>query len=166
MRRTAILLTTTLLVLATGATAGTLTADVTLRAAPEGFVVPSHHIAKNEAVWLVDPVEETRFNDRDGIAGCQLTVTDADEDERIDGGEVLDHATAQDCILGWDATYFSCCGRFVTMVDGLEKTGATATGWPTGWWVVQVDGQATDVGIDQLDLADGQDLSFVYYTGP
>lgn len=166
MRGTAILLTTTLLVLATGATAAAVTADVTLRVAPEGFVVPSHPMVGNPAVWIVDPVEETRFNDRDGVAGCQLTVTDTDGDDRIDGAEALDQAADEGCILGWDSVFFDCCGRFVTMVDGLEKQGATETGWPTGWWIVQVDGQATDVGVDQLDLGDGQDLGFAYYTGP
>lgn len=152
--------------LASLAQAGTTTADVTLRVAPEGFVVPSHWAVGNDARWIVDPVEDRQFNDEDGIAGCRLTVDDADGDDRIDGGEVLDHATEQGCILGWDSVFFDGEGRFVTMVDGLRKKGATDTGWPTGWWVIQVDGQASDVGIDQMNLQDGQDLSFVFYTGP
>lgn len=162
---TAILLVSTMGVATATTTTDTTTADVTLRVAPEGFVVPNHPAADNEAVWLIDPVEDPRFNDQEGVAGCRLTVPDADEDDAIDGSEVLDHATDSDCILGWDAVAFGGQGRFVTVVDGLEKAGPTETGWPVGWWAIQVDGRWADVGIDAMSLEDGQSLSFIYYSG-
>lgn len=143
--------------------------EVTLRVAPEGFVVPSMHWTTNavagettQAHWVIDPVEDERFNDEDGVAGCQLTVEDANGDDRIDGGEVLDQATETGCISGWDYYVDDDFGRFVTMVDDRWKNNATQTGWPAGWWKVQVDGQSADVGIDHMDLDDDTDLSFVY----
>lgn len=142
------------------AEAGTTTADVTLRVAPEGFVVPSNPITQHEATWLIDPAEDTRFNDRDGVAGCDLTVQDANDDGAIDGGEVLDAADQDGCIVGWDYTVFDCCGRFVTSVDGLDEVQ-----WPVGWWTIQIDGVWADDGIDTMDLSDGQSLEFVYYAG-
>lgn len=150
------------------------TADVTLRVAPTGFVVPSQHPftqgaagTSTPAVWLIDPVEDPSFNDEDGVAGCQLTATDTDDDGAIDGGEVLDQATDAGCITGWDYITFSCCGRFITMVDDLWKSNATAfeTGYPTGWWQIQIDGHVSDVGIDDMNLTGEQDLSFVYRQG-
>lgn len=133
---------------------------ITLRVAPEGFVVPSHWAVGNEAVWILDPASDDTFNDQDGVAGCELTVSDANGDGAIDGGEVLDRATADECISGWDHVVFGCCGRFVTMVDDLEETG-----WPATWWLLQIDGVAAEVGIDDMDLTSGQSLELVYYVG-
>lgn len=140
---------------------GEATSEVTLRVAPEGFVVPSHWAAGNDAVWLVDPTEETTFNDRDGIAGCELTVP-AGGDGVVDGADVLDHATDEGCISGWDAETGSL-GRFVTSVDGRDQV--APGGVPVLWWLIQVDGRSASTGIDGLALDDGQDLSFVYYAG-
>lgn len=148
----------------------TVEADVTLRVAPEGFVIPSLHWTTSwitgestEAVWLIDPVEDDRFDDQDGVAGCaDLSVPDGNGDGRVDGGEVLDHATETGCISGWDYYIDDDWGRFLTEIDGREKAGPTQTGWPAGWWKIQLDGESSPVGIDHMDLEDGQSLSFVY----
>lgn len=134
---------------------------ITLRVAPEGFVVPSHWAVGNQAVWIVDPANNKAFNGLDGVAGCNLVVPDANGDGRIAGGEVLDRATAAGCISGWDYVVFDCCGRFVTMVDDVEELG-----WPASWWLVQIDGNAAATGIDGMDLKNGQSLEFVNYFGP
>lgn len=141
-------------------TGSVVTADVTLRVAPDGFVVPSHWAVGNQAIWLVDPAEDATFNDQDGIAGCQLTVPDADGDDTVDGGEVLDEATATGCISGWDHETSDCCGRYVTSVDGRDEVG-----WPAPWWMIQLNGQSASVGIDGMALEDGDALSLVYHIG-
>lgn len=145
------------------------TTDITLRVAPEGFVVPGHWAAGNQAHWIVDPTETTTFNDKDGIAGCELAVPDGGTGT-VDGADVLDHATETGCISGWDAKGYDF-GRFVTSVDGrdqvatpdppVDQVGAI----PAVWWLIQVDGYAASTGIDGLSLEDGQDLGFVYYAG-
>lgn len=140
--------------------AAATSATITLRVAPEGFVVPSHWTVGNEAVWVVDPAQTQDFNGQDGIAGCTLHVSDANGDDKIDGGEVLDTATADGCIAGWDYTTDEEFGRFVTAVDNLEQVG-----WPVSWWLIQIDGFAASSGIDDMDLQDGQSLEFVYYLG-
>lgn len=146
--------------LAPAVSSETTTADVTLRVAPDGFVVPSHYLVGNPAVWIIDPAEDPTFNDQDGIAGCHLTVPDADGDGAVDGGEVLDRATETGCISGWDHVVYDCCGRFPTSIDGREEVG-----WPAPWWTIQLNGQSASVGIDGMTLEDGDDLSFVYHVG-
>lgn len=148
--------------------AADLDAGVTLRVAPEGFVVPSLHWSTNavadtttEAVWIHDPAQDDTLNDQDGVAGCEPTVPDTNGNSRIDGVDVLDHATDTGCISGWDGYIHDKYGWYVESVDGLEEQG-----WPVSWWQIQVDGHVADVGISNMDLQDGQDLSFVYYAGP
>jgi hypothetical protein len=143
--------------------------SVTLRVATEGLVVPSQHPLTNAgpaeatspAVWLVDPAEDQRFDDRDGVAGCTLDAPDADGDDAVDGGEVLDAAAQAGCISGWDyEVYTDDGGRYVTCADGLcQKGDGLAT-----WWQVQVNGDIADVGIDGLDLSDGDSLELVHRT--
>lgn len=140
--------------------AETTTADVTLRVAPDGFVVPSHPLVGNPAVWIIDPAEDPTFNDQDGIAGCHLTVPDANMDGVVDGGEVLDRATETGCISGWDHVVDDAYGRYPTSIDGREEVG-----WPAPWWTIQVNGVSSPVGIDSMGLEDGDDLSFVYHVG-
>ncbi|HVL87060.1 MAG TPA: CARDB domain-containing protein [Candidatus Thermoplasmatota archaeon] len=134
---------------------------VTLRVAPEGFVVPNHWLVGNPAVWIVDPVADPSFNGLDGVAGCVLAVADATGDFRVDGGEVLDAAAASGCVSGWEFGSSSCCGRFVTSVDGLAEAG-----WPASWWLLQIDGFGSWVGIDDMDLLSGQSLELVHLVGP
>lgn len=139
--------------------AAATSATITLRVAPEGFVVPSHWLVGNQAVWIVDPASNTDFNGQKGVAGCTLEVSDADGNGKIDGGEVLDRATGTGCITGWSSTSMDW-GRFVTEVDGLEQIG-----WPVSWWLIQIDGVVASTGIDDMDLQSGQSLEFVYYLG-
>ncbi len=153
----------TTLTTSTPATAAS-SATLTIRVAPEGFVVPSHWLVGNEAVWLVDPCADTSLDPQPGIACCNVTVPDANGDGRVDGAEALDVATLEDCIAGWAAADFGF-GRLVTCVDGLCKQGPTDSGWPVAWWLLQIDGFASPVGIDDMDLSDGQSLEFVYYIG-
>lgn len=148
----------------TAAADTTKTAEVTLRVAPEGFVAPSHYLVGNEAVWVIDPVEQRQFNDQDGVAGCVIDVTD-DGDGQIDGTEVLDRATETGCIVGWDSVTHPSLGELVTEVDGREKLGPTDSGWPGAWWVIQLNGEAASTGVSGMSLTDGDALSFVYYVG-
>lgn len=155
--------------------ANPLTVDITLRVAPTGFVVPAQHWATSmavgnttPAVWVIDPVSNTTFNGQDGVAGCDITMSDTKgfegalgPDGRIDGGEVLDAATDAGCISGWSNTTHDGFGRLVTTIDGLEEVG-----WPGPWWQIQIDGELSDVGIDGLDLGSGQSLEFVYMLHP
>ncbi len=141
-----------------------VTAEVTLRVAPTGFVVPGHWATGTEAVWLVDPVEQTAFNAEDGIAGCQLTVPDLDENGTVMAVEVLDHAAAVGCISGWQGELGSF-GFFVTEVDGLEQVAEPSTSIPALWWFIQKNGHAAPVGVSSLGMQDGSTLSFVYYAG-
>lgn len=140
---------------------------VTLRVAPTGFVVPTEHWALGgapgspPAAWVVDPVSVTTFNGQPGVAGCTVTVVSG-----ASGADVLDAATSTGCISGWDYITFSCCGRFVTMVDGLWKSNATTTGWPVAWWQILLNGELADQGVDGLSLTAGDELSFVYAVGP
>lgn len=150
------------------AAAATLPADVTLRVAPAGLVVPSAHWTTDwvagettPAVWAVDPAETTVLNGQDGVAGCTLSASDSNGDGAVSGAEVLDQATTNGCISGWDFEYYDGQGRYVTAVDGLQETG-----WPASWWQLQVDGHLADAGIDGLDLTDGQSLELVYVVGP
>lgn len=136
-------------------------ATVTLRVGPEGFVVPSSWLVNNQAVWVVDPAQTPELNALPGVAGCSVSAADANGDGAVDGGEVLDAATASGCISGWASQSFGG-SRFVTSVDGLDQT----AGGLTTWWLVQQNGYATPVGIDGLSLADGDSLDFVYYVGP
>lgn len=138
---------------------------VTLRVAPEGFLVPSHYLVGNPAVWIVDPAETTTFNGQAGIAGCNLTVPEG-KDDRVNGTEVLEKAVAEGCITGWNSERFACCGELVTSVDGRAKHGPTESGWPGAWWLIQKNGQAAPTGVSGMSLEDGDALSFVYYTGP
>lgn len=154
---------------------GTLSMDITLRVAPTGFVIPAQHwvtdTTVNEttpAVWIIDPASTPTFNNEDGVAGCTLTVSDTSgfggspgPDGRIDGGEVLDAATTAGCISGWSSTTHGGFGRSVTMIDDLDEVG-----WPGPWWQIQVGGELADVGLDGLDLSDGQSLEFVYMVQP
>jgi hypothetical protein len=170
------------------ATDGGSTTAVTLRVAPTfseqvapptGYVVSSEHWATGsetpipgtgeelpgvatEAVWLHDPAADTSLNDQPGVAGCTLEFTDSS----VRGSAVLDAASDEDCILGWDSIWFDGIGAFVTMVDGLWRTNATAdvdpTGYPLGWWQIQVNGFAASDGITDLTLTDGDSLELVY----
>lgn len=150
------------------ASAGTLEVDITFRAAPAGMVVPSLHWTTNwlvdettPAVWVHDPAQDDSLNDRDGVAGCHLTVQDGNDDNVIDGWEALDRAEAVGCISGYETQFFEGQGHMVVSVDGREEVG-----WPVTWWGIQIDGHMADVGIDGMDLEDGQSLGFVYYVGP
>lgn len=141
------------------------TANITLRVAPEGFVVPSHYLVGNDAKWLIDPVNDTSFNGQDGVAGCVLEVAETDDpDTRIDGVEVLNNATDTGCISGWNGVSTDI-GILVTSVDGREKVGPTTSGWPGAWWLIQKNGTAAEDGVSEMDLEDGDELGFVYYTG-
>ncbi len=159
---------------------------------PTGYVIPSEHwgtkdieclltggavcldpTTTTEAEWIVDPAEETQHNAQPGVAGCELTVSDDDGNGAVGGGEVLDQAVSVGCILGWDSIWFDGIGDYVVMVDDLWKSNATQhgalcsvscseTGYPDGWWQIQVDANLVDAGINDLDLSDGQSLEFVY----
>jgi len=134
-------------------------AQIALRVGPTGFVVPSHWAVGNPSLWLVDPLHTTAFNGLSGVAGCLLDVSDASGDGRIDGIEVL-NAASGGCISGWSGEDQGF-GVFVTSVDGLD-----AIGWPASYWYIQVNGLASNVGVSDMSLGDGDSLDFVYFGGP
>jgi hypothetical protein len=141
--------------------AGTAAAEVTLRVGTVGMVVPSHWLTQNDAVWIHDPAQDTSLNGLAGVAGCTLTVADANGDGRISGLELLGAATAAGCITGYAVQDFGF-GAFVTMVDGLEQAG----GGLAAWWLVQVNLKGSLIGVSDLDLQSGDAVDFVYYLGP
>jgi hypothetical protein len=136
------------------------TTEITLRAAPAGPVVPSVFFVNNEAQWIHDPAEDGSLNDIDGVAGCQLSVTDANGNGAVDGADVLDRAEATGCITSWDGRDDASCTDgtpvFVAEVDGLEEV------FPTTFWALHLNGQAASVGVCDLALQDGDSLGFVY----
>lgn len=134
------------------------TVDITLRVAPQGFVVPSSTLLGNDAVWIIDPAETTDYSHVDGIAGCHLEVPLIDEETVVNGVQVLEEAEETDCIKGWDSTTHSY-GEFVDSIDGRDAA------WPAAWWLMQWNGEAASVGISTLSLDDGDNLGFVYYSG-
>lgn len=158
---------TTVTVLATSSSS----VGITLRVAPEGFVVPSHWTTGHQAQWIVDPVEDTSHNGEKGIAGCRLDVSDTDSDGKVGGPQILDHATNAGCILGWDTEFDETYGRFITSVDGRAdvnhtiQTSDLTYRAAAVWWMIQTNGTWADSGIDGITLTDGSSLSFVYYAG-
>jgi hypothetical protein len=133
--------------------------DVTLRAGPTGFVVPSAFVVQNEALWLVDPVEQQQTTQAPGVAGCELTVADRNGDGVVDGADVLNRAEDTGCITSWDGRNHDSCtdgAILVSEVDGLEEI------YPATFWIVHRNGELASDGICGLALEDGESLSFVY----
>lgn len=149
-----------------------------------GYVLPSEHpfsaaleptleaaadkdapATTTPAVWLRDPAATDRFDDETGVAGCTLVATDSDGSGAVTGAEALDQAEAQGCITGWAFTT-AFGDPFVTSVDGLEKSNAPGadpdTGYPHGWWQVQVNRHVAGDGIASLTLDQGDSLGLVY----
>lgn len=144
--------------MATASTADTGT-DVTFRAAPAGFVVPSLFIVDNEAQWVVDPANDDTFNGQDGVAGCQLAVTDSNDNGVVDGVDALDRALETGCIDSWSARGEEDCSVndvFVSEVDGLAEV------FPATFWIVHHNAHLSSVGVCDMDLADGDSIGFVY----
>lgn len=135
------------------------TVDVTLRVAPQGFVVPSSTLLSNPAVWIIDPAETTDYNHIDGIAGCHLDVPLVDEETDVTGVQVLEEANETGCIKGWESTHFEGAGEFVDSIDERDQA------WPAAWWLMQKNGEAASVGISALSLDNEDALEFVYYSG-
>lgn len=156
---------------ATAAATSSSSVDITLRVAPEGFVLPSHWTTGHEAQWIVDPVEDTSHNDEKGIAGCRLDVPDGDGDGKVGGTQVLDHAADSGCILGWDSYQDEDFGTYITAVDGRNETNVTGSARGRDlhvafvWWMIQTNGTWADSGIDGIVLTEGSSLSFIYYAG-
>ncbi|HVM45967.1 MAG TPA: DUF4430 domain-containing protein [Candidatus Thermoplasmatota archaeon] len=71
------------------------------------------------------------------------------------GGDVLDAAVAQGCILLWTHSSFDGFGRYVTCIDAV--CGAVATYW--SFWV---DGEYSSVGIDGYRATAGSVVRFNY----
>ncbi|MGQ0536029.1 MAG: hypothetical protein ACT4PT_08145 [Methanobacteriota archaeon] len=138
-------------------------ANVTLRVAPSGFAVPSHWAVGNKGEWIIDPANDTRFNHLDGVAGCRVTVFNntTTNDSRMDGGEVLDAAVKKGCIKDWGNVSFGSLGRLVNRVDNM-----TELGWPASYWWIQLNGTASPVGIDFLNVTNETSLEFVHVLGP
>lgn len=133
--------------------------EITFRAAPAGFVVPSAFVVNNEAHWIVDPLENPQTTQAPGVAGCQLTVTDRNGDDVVDGEDVLDEAEATGCIDSWSGRDHDSCADgdvFVAEVDGLTEV------FPATFWIVHRNGQLASTGICGLALEDGESLGFVY----
>lgn len=110
------------------------------------------------AVWLRDPANH---QNQTGVAGCyNLEVPDADEDGDLEGHEVLNAATDQGCITGWEA-WRSDGDPFLVAVDGLWKSNETSSGWPEAWWQIQKNGHIAGDGISGVTLETGDELGLV-----
>lgn len=144
--------------------------DITLRAAPAGFVLPSAFVVNNEAQWIVDPLEEDTYDPAPGVAGCELSVGDRNGDGAVDGADVLDEAEEVGCIESWSARNHgtvpyvgsersdrcSAGAIIVSEVDGLEEV------WPATFWFIHRNGEPASSGICSMALEDGESLAFVY----
>lgn len=134
--------------------------EVTLRAAPAGFVVPSLLLVNNPSVWIVDPSENGQFNDLSGVAGCDLTVTDRNGNGAVDAVDVLNRAEEAGCVSNWHGRNDDSCTDgtdvFVAEVDGLAEV------FPATFWLIQRNGELANNGACAMALTDGDTLGFVY----
>lgn len=134
--------------------------NVTLRAAPAGPVVPSLLLVNNPSAWLVDPAENKQFNDRRGIAGCTIETPDHNDNDVVDGADVLDEALDTGCITSWHGRNDDSCTDgsdvLVAEVDGLSEI------YPVTYWLVQRNGTLAQTGICDMNLTESEELGFVY----
>lgn len=97
-----------------------------------------------------------------GTASCTVEVSDG-----ADGGEILDQATEDGCIAGWDYDEFDGEGRFVTAIDRWQAPGYTCLALIAGvpacdWWEHHVNGEPASFGIDGYSAEDGDDVRWLY----
>lgn len=97
-----------------------------------------------------------------GTASCTVEVPDG-----ADGGAVLDQATEDGCIAGWDYSEFEGEGRFVTAIDRWRAPGYTCLALMAGlpacdWWENHVNGEIVGYGIDDYAAEDGDDVRWLY----
>lgn len=81
---------------------------------------------------------------------CEVTVPAGSN-----GGDVLDQAAEDGCILRWTSQEFPGFGRYVDCIDVL--CGAVLT-----YWAYYYNGGYSDVGIDHTSVQDGDVLRFNY----
>lgn len=94
-----------------------------------------------------------------GHAACQVLVPVGS-----DGGVVLDQATADGCISGWDHTTFAG-ERFVSSIDGLGAPGLTCLLFTVGvcdFWEHSVNDRTAAFGIDGYTAEDGDAIGWLY----
>lgn len=89
------------------------------------------------------------------VSGADYKTCDVRVPAGANGGEVLDAAVEQGCILLWTADEFPGYGRYVVCIDAL--CGAVAT-----YWAFYLDGAYSDVGIDAYAAVEGDVLGFDY----
>lgn len=90
-----------------------------------------------------------------GSVTCTVTVAA--------GGPVaqlLDAATAQGCITGWEYDTHPEYGRFITSIHDREQLCDALV--VCFWWAIEVDGQQASQGVDFEPVVAGRDYAFVY----
>lgn len=94
-----------------------------------------------------------------GTASCQVSLPAG-----ADGLTLLDQATADGCITGWEGQQ-SAFGTFVTAIDDLQAPGASCLAYTAGvcdWWEHSVNGQTVSYPPEGYTAADGDQVSWLY----
>lgn len=89
------------------------------------------------------------------LFGADYKTCDVVVPAGANGGDVLDAAVEQGCILRWTSQEFSGFGRYVDCIDVF--CGAVAT-----YWAFYYNGGYSDVGIDAIGVSGGEVLRFNY----
>lgn len=96
-----------------------------------------------------------------GAAQCELEVASG-----ANGGDVLDEGVAAGCITEWSYDDFDG-SRFVVSIDFLRAEGLTCLAWEYGicqFWEFRVNGETSEVGIDDYSVEDGDEVEFFHST--
>lgn len=89
------------------------------------------------------------------LFGTDYKTCDVVVPQGADGGDVLDAAVAQGCLLAWGQASYEGYGRYVTHIDHISGLVAT-------YWAFYLNGAYTDFGIDAYAAAQGDTLGFDY----
>jgi len=89
------------------------------------------------------------------VFGVDATDCTVSVPASANGGDVLDAAVADGCLLEWSAGEFEGYGRYVTSVDYITETVPT-------YWALYDNGAYSDVGIDFMTFDNGDVLGLDY----
>lgn len=136
-----------------------------------GLVLPAAAHAHPTDTVTVSLTVETHVTDRAGLAPADLpdpvpgtASCDVEVPHGADGTVLLDEATQDDCISGWEGQDTSQ-GTFVTAIDGWQAPGLTCLAFGAGvcdWWEHNVNGESAGYGADGYTAEDGDHVRWLY----